>query len=329
MVAYPVHLDRGVHLPLCDLWLDPTRRRPRAVVSHGHADHVARHDEVVCSEATHRVMGLRRKAPVRVQLPTWGEEVRVGAATVSLHPAGHVLGSSQVLVRHDGVRILYSGDIRCRPGLTAEPLEHVECDLLVMETTFGHPRYRFPPTESVIGSLVAYCVATLAAGATPVLLAYSVGKAQELLAQLAGRGLRLVVHPAVAAVVELYSELGVDLPAVETLRDVSAARGAVVVVPPHLRGLRALAELGDRRTVMLSGWAVEGAPVPLRAHCNAAFPLSDHCDYDELLEYVERSGARRVLTLHGFAADFAQQLRRRGYDAAPLRDSEQLRLALA
>lgn len=329
MVAYPVRYDRGVHLPECDLWLDARRRRDVAVVSHAHGDHIARHGAVVCTEATYRILSHRVGAGVEPRLLGYGEELAIGGAVLSLHPAGHVLGSSQVLVQQRGLRVLYSGDIRCRAGFTAEPLEHVECDLLIVEATFGHPHYRFPPTAGVVADIVGFCRDALARGCTPVLLAYSLGKAQELIAALSGSRLRLVLHGAVHAITELYCDLGVDLPGCERLTADTDLHDAVLVIPPHLRGLRALAHIQPRRTALLSGWALDGPATTSRLDCDAAFALSDHCDFDELLTFVERSRARRVLTLHGFATELATQLRRRGLDASALRSTEQLALALA
>jgi Cft2 family RNA processing exonuclease len=329
MVAYPVRYDRGIHLPECGVWLDPLRRQELAVVSHAHGDHVARHRAVVCTAPTYRLLTHRVGPGVEPRLLAYGETLAMGEAVVSLHPAGHVLGSSQVLVKQRGLRILYSGDIRCRAGFTAEPLEHVECDLLIVEATFGHPHYRFPAAAQVVAQIVAFCQTALSDGCTPILLAYSLGKSQEVLAGLRGSGLRVLLHSRVHALVEIYRELGIDLPPAERLDEGSQLDGAVVVVPPHLRGLRALERIQPRRTALLSGWAVDGAATLLRLECDAAFPLSDHCDFDELLMFVERSGARRVLTVHGFAADLAAQLRRRGLDASALRSNEQLALALA
>lgn len=329
MVAYPVQYDRGIHLPECGVWLDPLRRQQLAVVSHAHGDHVARHRAVVCTAPTYRLLSHRVGPGVSPQLLSYGEEVTMGGAAVSLHPAGHVLGSSQVLIQQRGLRILYSGDIRCRRGFTAEPLEHVACDLLVVEATFGHPHYRFPSSAQVVAQIVTFCQEALEDRCTPILLAYSLGKSQEVLAALRGSGLRLLLHSKVHALVEIYRDLGIDLPRAECLQEESSLAEAVVVVPPHLRGSPSVERIRPRRTALLSGWAVDGTATLLRRECDAAFALSDHCDFDELLTFVERSGARRVLTVHGFAAELASQLRRRGLDASALRSNEQLTLALA
>ena len=349
--AYPVEYARGVHLPLAALWLDPRDRRDLAVVSHAHGDHIARHRAVVCTEPTFRLLVHRVRAAVVPHVLRYGEEHAHGDAVVSLHPAGHVLGAAQVLVRHEGLRVLYSGDIRVRPSLSCAPLEHVAADVLVVETTFGHQRYRFPPVEEVVARVVRFCESALAGGEVPVLVAYSLGKAQELLCQLRESGLRVLLHPAIHAIAHIYRELGVDLPhagrldggaeidvvawmdtgddgALPVPRADELRRDCVVVVPPHLREARSVRRLEPVRRAALTGWALDPW-TPERMGCDAAFPLSDHCDFDDLVAYTLATDARRVYTLHGFAADFARHLRSRGLDASPLSEPEQLALALA
>lgn len=335
-VPYEVRYQRGVHLPALDLWIDARSRRDLAVVSHAHGDHIARHRRALCTEATLRVLRLRtgagrrrRAAAVEEATDTglaYGEELEHRGGVLSLHPAGHVLGSSQVLVRHRGVRLVYSGDIRLRGARTAEPLEHVECDVLIVEATFGRPQYRFPPTDEVVRAICDFCLDCVAAGVTPVLYAYSLGKGQEVLAHLAGAGLPLVLCGSLFTVTEIYRAMGVRLPEARRGGD-ELPRGAVVICPPHLRGGSWVQRITPRRTAYISGWAVERGAA-LRLGCDAAFALSDHADFDELLRYVERSGARQVYTLFGFTEDLARQLRRRGVAAEPLAVSRQLELEL-
>lgn len=328
---YHVQYRRGVHLPDAGIWLDPRDRHPLAVVSHAHGDHIARHDAVVCTEPTHRILvhrtARRRRPGAQGRLLGYGEPLEIGEAVVTLHPAGHVLGSAQVLVRHRGVRVLYSGDIRLRGGRTAEPIEHVEADVLIVESTFGRPQYRFPDPATVVAAICDFCVAVVAAGGVPVLLGYALGKGQELLACLREAGLPIVLHPALHAVTEIYRELGVSLP--PALRwDGHVPAGGVLIWPPHLRATRAVRGLERVRVASVTGWAVDRDHA-LHMGVDAAFPLSDHADFEELCLYVERSRARLVYTVFGKAEDFAHQLRRRGVDAQPLAAEQQLALALA
>ncbi|HVS42393.1 MAG TPA: MBL fold metallo-hydrolase [Candidatus Dormibacteraeota bacterium] len=336
-VPYEVRYRRGVHLPVLDLWIDARNGRDLAVVSHAHGDHIARHRRALCTEATRRVLALRTgigrrgRRAITEEAPgpglAYGEELELRDAVLSLHPAGHVLGSSQVLVRHRGVRVLYSGDIKLRDGRTAEPLEHVECDVLVVEATFGRPEYRFPPTDQVARAICDFCLDSVAAGVTPVLYAYSLGKGQEVLSHLAGAGLPVVLCGSLHTVTEIYRAMGVALPDAERGGD-TLPRNAVVICPPHLRGKPWVRRITPRRTAYISGWAVERGAA-CRLGCDAAFALSDHADFDELLRYVERSAAQQVYTLFGFAEDLARQLRRRGVAAEPLAATRQLELALA
>ncbi|HEV3124916.1 MAG TPA: MBL fold metallo-hydrolase [Candidatus Dormibacteraeota bacterium] len=343
---YPVQYRRGVLLPELGLWLDPRVRRELGVVSHAHGDHIARHGTVVCTEPTYRILAHRtrrgqlsanrstatkpsksRATAVIPRLLAYGEELAHRDATLSLHSAGHVLGSAQVLVRHRDVRVLYSGDIKLRAGRTVAALEHVEADVLIVESTFGRPHYRFPPVDSVLESICDFCQDSVRNDRTPVLFGYSLGKGQELLACLADAGLPLHLHPALYAITELYRELGVDLPAAARY-DGHVPAGSVLIWPPHLRDVPALGRLHNPRTAYISGWAVDRDSV-LHSGCDVAFALSDHCDFDDLCTYVERSGASQVYTLFGFAEDFAHQLRRRGLDAHALTTEQQLTLALA
>lgn len=313
----------GIYLPDLDLRLDPTVRCARAIVTHAHSDHVRRHARSIVTPATARLISHRYRWGGFQEAP-FGASLTVDGAEVTLLPAGHVLGSAQVLVEHGGRRLLYSGDLRLAPARTAEPAEIPHADTLVVEATFGRPRYRFPPPDEVVPRIVAFCRATLAAGSTPALLAYSLGKAQEVLAHLSDAGFRVALHPDCHDMARVYEDLGVSFASYERLNG-APPPDAVVLAPPGAR--RSLvAQLGDTvRTAFISGWAVEPG-ARYRLGVDAAFPLSDHADYDELLAYVERVAPERVFTVYGSAAEFAADLAARGYDARPLRGPMQYQL---
>jgi Cft2 family RNA processing exonuclease len=245
-----------------------------------------------------------------------------GSFALTLLPAGHVLGSAQALVDHGGQRLLYSGDFKLAPSRTAEPAVTAEADTLVVEATFGRPHYRFPPVEQVREAIVAFCRESLADGCTPVLLAYSLGKGQELLGCLADAGLDIAVHGPTHEIAHVYARLGAEFPAHNRL-DGRAPDGAVVICPPQ--ALRSLAVPRRMRTAAVTGWAVDRS-TRYRMGVDAAFPLSDHAGYDDLVEYVRRVNPRRVYTVYGFAADFAADLCTLGYYARPLQGPMQARL---
>jgi Cft2 family RNA processing exonuclease len=322
-----VRYHNGIYLPDIDLWLDPQGSRERAVISHAHADHVRRHDCTITTPGTARLMEHRYRHRTRFEELELGARRDYGEYALTLLPAGHVRGSAQALVEHRGHRLLYSGDFKLSPSATAEPAETPAADTLIVEATFGLPKYRFPPAAQVIEQIIGFCRWALSEGSTPVLYAYSLGKGQELMGRLHGAGLALAVHSTTWGVAQVYEQLGCEFP-VYTRLDTHVPNDTVIIAPPpSSRRQRATVLDGVRRprTAFISGWAIDRS-ARYRMGVDAAFPLSDHADYDDLLEYVRRVNPRQVYTLYGFAPQLAADLRARGYDARPLVGDMQLQL---
>ena len=244
-----------------------------------------------------------------------------------LIPAGHIFGSAQCLLFAGNETLLYTGDFKLRPGKSAEQAEWRHADTLVMETTFGRPRYRFPPTKEVIDQMVAFCGETIDAGEVPVLLGYSLGKAQEILCSLEGAGLMPMLHGSVYQMTRIYEKFGQSF--CKYLRyNGNDVAGKVLICPPSANRSKMLEKIPRKRVALISGWAVDPDAV-YRYQVDAAFPLSDHADYDDLHRYVELVQPRRVFTLHGFAAAFASDLRARGIEAWALSEENQMELHFA
>ncbi len=184
-----------------------------------------------------------------------------------------------------------------------------------METTFGLPRFPFPPTEEVLAQIVKFCREALEEDVVPVLFGYSLGKSQEILVALSQAGLPAMLHGAVHRMTEVYRELKPDFPHFERY-DADNLAGKVLICPPSANQSRMLQKIKARRTAMLTGWALTPGAVH-RYQTDACFPLSDHADYDDLLRYVELVKPRRVLTLHGYAAAFARTCGRGGSKLGP------------
>ncbi|MGC3990020.1 MAG: ATP-dependent DNA ligase [Chthoniobacteraceae bacterium] len=193
-----------------------------------------------------------------------------------------------------------------------------------METTFGLPKYQFPPTAEVMRRMVAFCQEALEEGEVPVLLGYSLGKAQEILCALVQAGLTPMLHGAVHKMTRVYQELQPDFPAFERY-DAQTVAGKVLICPPSAARSVMVRRIKKRRVAMLTGWAMDSGAI-YRYGCDAAFPLSDHADYPDLVRYVELVNPKRVLTLHGFAAEFARDLRDRGVEAWALGEDNQMEL---
>ncbi len=309
-----IRYARGVFLPKAGIWLDPSGRKEFAFVSHAHMDHTGRHERILCSPATARLTAERTGLSVeRFQTHPFGRQTDFGSWQATLLPAGHVLGSAQLFVEINETTLLYTGDFKMRASLTCERIEHRKADTLIMETTFGLPRYRFPPAEETLAAIIQFCHEALEDGAVPVLLAYALGKAQEVLAALEVAGLPIMIHGSVAKMVNIYREFGIAIPPFQPWEP-RAAAGHVVICPPGVAGSKALGAIKPRLVAALTGWALDSGTV-FRMGVDAAFPVSDHAGYDELLEYVALVNPGRVFTLHGFAQEFARDLRARGIEA--------------
>ena len=323
----PVELQRGgLVMTGTPLWFDARRRSALAFVSHAHADHIARHDCVIATRETLALM-THRLGPLEATHPVaYGEALEVEGLRVELFPAGHVLGAAQVRVtRPDGHRVVYTGDLSVGPSMTAAPAEVVPCDTLVIEATFGHPRYRFPSQPEVYDQVADWARRALASGRRPIVFAYSLGKSQEAIRQLRARGLSVAAHPAIHDVSRVYEQLGVEVGARRF--DGTFEPGEVGVFPPFRRG-DSLDGVGPRATAVLTGWALEpwGAR---RSGAEVAFPVSDHADFPSLVEYARATGAREVITVHGFIDALAVGLRSAGVFARAVSESVQMDLPLA
>jgi Cft2 family RNA processing exonuclease len=270
-----------------------------------------------------RLGGSRRE----VLTQPFGEPHRLGFdLEATLHPAGHILGSSQLLLENEQGRLLFTGDFKLNPGLSCERCATPRADVLIMETTFGLPRYAFPPAEETHARIADFCREAFAAHEVPVLFAYSLGKSQEVLAGLRGSGLPAMLAPAAYRMTQICAELGAAFPDYKLLEPRECA-GHVVIGPPPYGADHWLAALPRHRTAVVTGWAADsGAAYRYRA--DAAFPLSDHADHADLLEFVRAVDPKCVYTMHGFAREFAAELRALGIEAWALGLPNQLDLPL-
>ncbi|MGV3773457.1 MAG: ATP-dependent DNA ligase [Verrucomicrobiales bacterium] len=335
MSSLKIEFDRGgVFLPELDLWLDPHEPKPGkelVFVSHAHSDHTALHREIIVSEPTSRLMKARLSGQWLENILPFNEtkKFNTGAKSwqITLLPAGHIFGSAMSLVEADGSSLLYTGDFKLRPGLSAEPCQPVQADILVMETTYGRPHYKFPPTAEVMKGIVRFCREALDHEETPVLLGYSLGKSQEILCGLGEAGLPIMLHGTVHKMTKIYEGFGRCFPPYEKY-DAAATAGKVLLCPPNVANSAMLRNLGKTRVAVITGWAVD-PNCRFRYQAHAAFPMSDHADYPDLINLAQQVQPKKVYTLHGFAAEFAQTLRDMGFDAQALSQEDQLSLPLA
>ena len=311
----------GLYCPAGDFYIDPWRPVDRAVITHAHADHARTgHGHYLASARSEGVLRSRLGA-ITLQPVAYGEVVEHHGVRVSLHPAGHVLGSSQVRVEHGGRVWVASGDyfVSGEPddhNLTCEPFEPVRCDCFITESTFGLPVYRWRPQREVYADINAWWSANAEAGRASLLMGYSFGKAQRLLAGVdAGIG-PIAVHGAVETLNTAYRAAGVALPATQRLpeMDAQALKRALVVAPPSVQGSAWLKRLPNHSDAFASGW-MQLRGTRRRRGVDRGFVLSDHADWPGLQQAIRASGAERVIVTHGYEATMVRWLQDQGWQA--------------
>lgn len=324
MTQLLVSTDRGLWCEAGAFFVDPWRPMPgdRAVLTHGHSDHARLGaDDYLTSASGVEVIRARLGPTAVVRGLPFGEPLRVGDVTVSLHPAGHILGSCMVRIEHRGEVWVVSGDYKTQTDCSGEAIDPPRCDVFISESTFGLPVYRWQPREHVASEILAWWSQNAARGVTSIVYAYALGKAQSVLAMAADAGVGPVLaHGAVRRFVDVYRAAGVRLPDVGPAnRDTTrAALGkALVVAPPSAAHGPWARGLGESAEAMASGWMLVRGRRRRRA-IDRGFVLSDHADWDGLLRVIESTGARRVLVTHGYSGPLSKWLRERGLDAQPL-----------
>jgi putative mRNA 3-end processing factor len=322
--------DQGLYCEVGDFYIDPSHPVPRAVVTHAHSDHARWGcNWYLASKKSQHLMRMRLGNDAQMEFLEYGESVSVGGVKVSLHPAGHILGSAQVRIEYQGRVEVVTGDYKLGSDTTCESFEPIRCHLLVTESTFGLPVYRWSAQEEVFDSINDWWRATAAQGQCCVLYAYAVGKSQRLLAGLDPTIGPIFTHGAVEKGCAAYRKSHIDLPQTTYVGSITGKRdfaGALVLAVPSAHGTTWLRRFGKVSTAMASGWmTVRGSR--RRRSMDRGFALSDHVDWPSLMQAVDESDPETVWVTHGYSAVVARYLREKGRDAQALesvqRDAEE------
>lgn len=317
-----------------NLYLDSRIPRAACFVSHAHSDHLGLHEQTICTPATaafaeHRVGPCGNTVRLDYDAP---EHPFDADTSLRLLPAGHVLGSAMLHVTRPEGTLLYTGDFKLRESLTVPAARPARADVLVMESTYGQPMFRFPAWRSVADELLGIVEDALRSGRQPIVLGYSLGKGQEITRILTDAGHNVTLHGAVHAMSEIYGRLGVPLgsyrryafadfhgPAALDLRE----RG-VLVAPPNCARSGFCTRFENPCRVVMTGWALLKNAI-YRYGVEHALPLSDHADFDELMELIDVVQPKKIFSHHGYR-EFVDVLRARGLDAELARPDDQLSL---
>ncbi|HEY9065996.1 MAG TPA: ligase-associated DNA damage response exonuclease [Burkholderiaceae bacterium] len=327
-----VQRPEGLYCPPGDFYIDPWRPVERAVITHGHADHARPgHAHYLAAAPGAGVLRARLGADIDLQGLRYGEAVDHRGVRVSLHPAGHVLGSAQVRVEYRGEVWVVSGDYFVSgadtderalpigdPNPTCDPFEPVRCHCFITESTFGLPIYRWQPQRALFAEIDAWWRANAEKGQASLLMGYSFGKAQRILAGVDASIGPIVVHGAVQTLNDAYRAAGVALPptalAVD-VRDKALFRRALVVAPPSVHGSAWTRRFGEHSDAFASGWMqLRGAR--RRRAVDRGFVLSDHADWPGLQRAIAATGAQRVIVTHGYEAVMVRWLAEQGLEAS-------------
>ena len=318
----PQILDRNLHIRAIDAYIDPSVPRERAIITHGHADHArSGHRAVLATPDTIAIMKTRygEDCAGSFEPLEFGVPLAMDGVTITLHPAGHILGSAQVLVEQAGQRVVVTGDYKRLRDRTAQPYELVECDLLVTEATFGLPVFQHPHPSVEIGRLLK-SVADQPERAH-LIGCYALGKAQRVIALLrdAGWDQPIYLHGAMLRLCALYEELGVSLGDLRPALDVPKAQfaGGIVIAPPSAIRDRWSRRFPDPVTCQASGW-MSVKQRARQALVELPLVISDHCDWGELQQTIRETGAETVWVTHGREDALVYWCRRQGLQAEPL-----------
>lgn len=321
MTKLLVTTAHGLFCPLGGFYIDPWKPVERAIITHAHADHARPGcGSYLGSHEGRHLLTTRLGADIDLETLAYGEGIDIHGVRVSLHPAGHVLGSAQIRVEYEGEIVVASGDYKLADDPTCTPFEPVKCHTFITESTFGLPIYKWQSSAAIFAEIDDWRRGNIAAGKCSVIYSYSLGKAQRLMAGIDPTLGPIYLHGAVDNVTSAYRASGVALPETLTMNDVPKKHsfaGATVIAPPSASGGPWTRRFEPASDAMASGWMLVRGTRRRRA-LDRGFVLSDHADWPGLLSAIEATGCENVLVTHGFTAELARYLRERGLNADTL-----------
>lgn len=311
----------GICCPRAGFYIDPWRSVDRAIITHGHSDHAKwGMSHYLCADRSKAILRHRLGSEIGVESLSYGKTIDMDGVKVSLHPAGHILGSAQVRVEFEGEVAVVTGDYKTSHDSTCDPFELVKCNTFVTESTFGLPLYRWPTDEQLKTEINAWWQKNQADGLCSVLFGYALGKSQRALSILDPNLGPIFSHGSVEPLNQIYRSEGISLPAtLNSTTDFKKAEASqsIVLAPPSAAGTPYLNRFGDVSTAFLSGWmAIRGTR--RRQSVDRGFVLSDHVDWPSLIQTIDATGADRIWVTHGYSAVVARYLTERGKDGRVL-----------
>ena len=308
--------QNGIHCAKADVYLDPWRKVDKAIISHGHADHSRWGNKKYITHHDNIPIMKHRLGEIDVMGKAYGESFTINNVKFSLHPAGHVIGSSQIRVEHQGEVWVFTGDYKDEADGVCTPYEPVKCHTFITECTFGLPAFKWKPQAEVMTDINEWWQSNKADGRTSVLFGYSLGKAQRLLKHLDTNIGDIYTHGAIENMTNVLRTL-VDFPETKLITRETTKKelsGNLVLAPPSAHGGTWIRKMVPYVTASASGWMTFRGARRRRA-IDKGFVMSDHCDWDGLLNSIKATECEKVICTHGYTDIFSRYLREIGYDA--------------
>ncbi|MEO7263525.1 MAG: ligase-associated DNA damage response exonuclease [Ferruginibacter sp.] len=313
--------QNGLYCRQADVYIDPWKPVNKAIITHAHSDHArAGSHSYLCHHFTKPLLQLRL-GENNYQSVEWGERILMNGVTISLHPAGHIIGSSQVRLEYKNEVWVFSGDYKTENDGLSGKFEPVACNTFISECTFGLPIYKWKPQHEIFESIKNWIYKNSSQNKTSVLIAYSLGKAQRILQPLAETGLPIFAHGAVYNVHQTLLSAGWQLPLIQRVTPETSKeelKGSIVIAPSSAEGTQWIKRFNPYATGICSGWMQVRGNVR-RKNADAGFVLSDHADWEGLLSAVKATGAEKVFATHGFQSGFSRYLNEIGIEAAEVK----------
>ena len=313
--------NKGLYCPAGDFYIDPWKPVNKAVITHAHSDHARLgSNRYLCHTASSPLLKLRL-GDVAIDTVNWNEQIHINAVKLSLHPAGHIIGSSQIRIEHKDEVWVVSGDYKTEDDGISGLFEPVKCNVFITESTFGLPIYNWKPQQQIFHAIKQWIIANKGAGQTSLLIAYSLGKAQRVMNCIKDMDIKIFVHGAIWNIHQALLQAGYDLPPVERVTPETPKenfKGSIVIAPPSADGTPWMKRFTPYSIGVCSGWMQVRGNVR-RRNADAGFALSDHADWNSLLNAVKGTGAEKVFVTHVFQSAFSRYLNENGIKAAEVK----------
>lgn len=305
----------GLYCPVANIYIDPWKPVERAIITHAHADH-ARMGNMLYIAHHNTIPLLRHRLGMYIEAKglEYGEVMEINGVKITLHPAGHIVGSAQVRLEYKGEVWLITGDYKLENDGIAVPYESIKCDILVTESTFGLPIFKWRSQQEVFEEINQWWQENILAGKNSVLIGYALGKAQRLLCELDRRIGKIYVHSSIENINEILRAHGVPIPTVEIIdhtTDTRKIKGSLIIAPPSSMNMPWLRKFEPVSIAMVAGWMALRS-TRRNKNIDRGFVLSEHADWNQLQRTVKNSGAKMVYLTHGYCSSFSRWLEEMG-----------------